>query len=311
MPVLVWLAAASVSAAVPLLWWSLSSSRVPSHAVARNLTGGRATVADVREAVLTHSASERVVRPLMALMAHGSRRLTPAGFLASLERRVILAGLQAQWPLERVLAAKLLLSLAGLGLGTLALSGSGGIRTVLLYGVIITIGFFAPDVILYGRARERQATIQRELPDTLDQMTISVEAGLGFESALTRVARNGHGPLAAELMRTLQEIQVGVDRTSALRRLAARSDVSDLRQFVTAVLQAQEYGIPVARVLRVQADELRTKRSQRAEEAAMKLPVKVVFPLILCILPALFVVIMGPAVIRVSQTLFGNGGLGS
>lgn len=310
MPFHVWLAAAGVGLAVPLLVWAVAGARRPAHAVERNLTGGRAAVADVREAVLSRSASDRVVRPLLASAAAGARRLTPAGLLEGLEQRIVLAGAQTQWPLERVLAAKLLLAFAGGGVGLLYLTGSPGLRWIVGTAVLAAAGFFVPDLLLWSRARERQAVIERELPDTLDQMTISVEAGLGFESALARAGRSGTGPLAAELVRTMQEIQVGVDRASALRRLADRSTVSDLRQFTTAVLQAEQHGIPIARVLRVQADELRTKRSQRAEEAAMKLPVKVVFPLILCILPALFVVILGPAVIRISETLLGEGGLG-
>lgn len=310
MPVQVWISALAVGLAVPLLWWAVAGTRRPAHAVSRNLTGGRMGVADVREAVLTRSATERAVRPMLDAAASGARRLTPVGLLDSLQQRIVLAGKQATWPLERTLAAKLLLGFAGLGVGMLYFVGSPGPRWAIGTVVLAMVGFFVPDLILWGRAQERQKAIERELPDTLDQMTISVEAGLGFESALARAGRGGHGPLAEELVRTLQEIQVGVDRATALRRLSERSTVKDLRHFVVAVLQAEQYGIPIARVLRVQSGELRTKRSQRAEEAAMKLPVKVVFPLILCILPALFVVILGPAVINISRALLGDGALG-
>lgn len=310
MTILVWLSAVAVAASLPLLWWATAGARRPTHAVSRNLTGGRASVADVREAVLSRSATDRAIRPLLHSAAAAARRLTPTGFLASLERRLVLAGQQATWPIERVLAVKLLLAFGTTGLGILYFLGEPGLRWAILTVLLGTAGFFVPDVVLWSRAKERQQTIERELPDTLDQMTISVESGLGFESALARAGRSGTGPLAAELVRTLQEIQVGVDRKAALRRLADRTTVRDLRQFVVSVLQAEQHGIPIARVLRVQADELRTKRSQRAEEAAMKLPVKILFPLIFCILPALFVVILGPAGIRISDAMFGPGGLG-
>jgi tight adherence protein C len=138
----------------------------------------------------------------------------------------------------------------------------------------------------------------------MDQLTISVEAGLGFDAALARVSTAGQGPLAEELRRLLGEIKVGVPRREALRHLLDRTEVQELRHFVLALQQAEEYGLPVARVLRVQAAELRIKRRQRAEEQAMKVPVKIVFPLVLCIFPSLFVVLLGPAVIRVMRTLF-------
>ena len=144
--------------------------------------------------------------------------------------------------------------------------------------------------------QERQQAIQLELPDTLDQMTIAVEAGLGFESAMARAGANGTGPLAEELVRTLQDIAVGQPRREAYLALADRTGVQDLRRFIRAVVQADQYGVSIADVLRTQAQEMRLKRRQRAEEKAMQIPVKVIFPLILCILPTLFIVLLGPAV---------------
>ena len=164
-------------------------------------------------------------------------------------------------------------------------------------------GYLLPDLLLSNAATNRQKRIRLELPDTLDQMTIGVEAGLGFEAAMARAGRSGDGPLAEELVRTLQEVQAGMSRADAMRGLAERNDVAELRQFVLAVRQAETYGIPIAQVLRAQAAELRVKRRQRAEEQAMKLPVKVIFPLVLCILPAIFVVVLGPAAIRVADNI--------
>jgi tight adherence protein C len=171
-----------------------------------------------------------------------------------------------------------------------------------------TLAYFTPDLLVHSRGQERQESIGKALPDTLDQMTIAVEAGLGFETAMARAGRTGTGPLADELVRTLQEVQLGVPRSKAMRNLADRTDQSDLRHFVLAVIQAESYGIPIADVLRTQAAEQRVKRRQRAEEQAMKIPVKIIFPLILCILPTLFIVILGPAAIQVSRSLFGSGG---
>ena len=303
MPLYVILAAAGVALALPLLFWSVASSRGPSGAVARNLSGRTAT--DLRELILERSAGDRTVKPFVASLADKSRRLTPQGFVDALERRIQLAGLQRSWPIERVLAAKLLLGAAGLGIGTLRLLDTVSMGRVLAAAALAGVGYLLPDLLLWSRARERQQTIRRQLADTMDQVTISVEAGLGFEAALARVARSGDGPLPEELTRTLQEMQIGVPRSRALRNLADRTEVSDLRHFVIAVLQAEGYGIPIAQVLRVQSSELRIKRRQHAEEQAMKIPVKVVFPLVLCILPAMFIVIIGPAVVRIGRDLFG------
>jgi tight adherence protein C len=141
------------------------------------------------------------------------------------------------------------------------------------------------------------------LPDTLDQVTVCVEAGLGFEGALARAARSGSGPLADEIVRTMQDIQLGVPRKDALRRLGDRNGVEELRRFVLAVVQAEGYGVPIARVLRLQAAELREKRRQSAEEHAQKIGIKLLFPLVTCILPTVFIVILGPAIIGLMNGL--------
>lgn len=302
-------AALAVAASIPLLWWAVASSQSSTRTASRDLLGApRESTTDLRQAVLTLSATDRAVRPLMAELAQRARRLTPVGWVESLERRLMLAGRPSNWPLERVLAGKLLLGVAGTFFGFLIFIDQRSFKAFLLWMFIAALSYFTPDLLLYSRGTERQKTIRNELPDTLDQMTISVEAGLGFESAMARVAKTGTGPLGEELVRTLQEVQVGVARTQALRNLADRTNVPDLRHFVLAIIQAEGYGIPVADVLRVQAGELRLKRRQRAEERAMKIPVKVIFPLILCILPTLFIVILGPAAIQIGRALFGPNG---
>jgi len=165
-------------------------------------------------------------------------------------------------------------------------------------------GFFLPDLLLYNAGQKRQAHIRTELPDAMDMLTICVEAGLGFDAALAQVARAGSGPLAAELARALQEMQIGKTRTEALRSMAGRTTSPELRAFASALVQAGELGISVASVLREQAKEMRLRRRQWAEEQAQKVPVKILFPLLFCLFPALFVVILGPAAVTITHMFF-------
>jgi tight adherence protein C len=184
--------------------------------------------------------------------------------------------------------------------------GAGPLPIVGIALVLAALGYFAPDLVLYQSAYERQERLQNDLPDALDLLTISVEAGLGFDAALAQVARNTEGPLAEEFFRVLQEMQIGLGRAESFRALAERTNVPDLRSFVTAMVQADVFGIPIANVLRVQAREMRVKRTQRAEERAQKVPVKILFPLIFCILPSLFVIVIGPAGISIVRNFVGK-----
>jgi tight adherence protein C len=159
-------------------------------------------------------------------------------------------------------------------------------------------------MVLYQMAYNRADRMRKELPDALDLLTISVEAGLAFDAAMSQVARQTEGPLAEEFFRVLQEMQIGMGRIDAFKAMAERTDVDDIRTFVTALVQADAFGIPIANVLRIQAKEMRLKRSQRAEEQAQKVPVKILFPLIFCILPTLFIVVIGPAGLQIYHALF-------
>jgi tight adherence protein C len=306
MPAYVYLGAALVSGAVILLLISLRDAGAPAQLVRTNLSNDPGRVTDLRAVVLTQPTRERVVRPMASRLASAARRITPRGFLEALEHRVTLAGVQETWPTERVLAAKVVLAAGGACIGTAKLAADPSGLSFLLLLAATGIGFVVPDALLASRARERQEAIQRELPDVLDQVTICVEAGLGFEAAMMRAATSGSGALANELARTLQDIGLGMSRRAALEELIARTDVADLRHFVLAIRQAERHGVAIANVLRIQADELREKRRQRAEERALKVPVKLVFPLVLCILPSLFVVLLGPAAIRISNSGFGG-----
>ncbi|BCW72294.1 type II secretion system F family protein [Arthrobacter sp. NicSoilB8] len=233
-------------------------------------------------------------------------RLTPAGYIRRLDRLVSLAGRPASLPLGRVLAAKPLLGLLGALLG-LYLSGAGPTPVLKLVGIFVALlGYFIPDLLLYSKGQERQKVMQLELANTLDQMLISVEAGLGFEGAMARAGENGKGPLAEELVRTLQDMQVGRSRRESYLALAERTSIPELRSFVQAVVQADTYGIAVSTVLRIQAKVMRVKRRQRAEEKAMKLPVAILFPLLFFIFPVLFIAILGPAIINAVATFSGQ-----
>jgi tight adherence protein C len=308
------LGAAAVALAVPILLWGLSGiGRKRTQLAQEALVDQERRVVDEHQLRLQQSARKRFVQPLLASIARRARRLTPAGWVSSLERRVRLAGSPANWGVERVLGVKLLLGIAILLVGIFWIAsfsfGGGPLAQTLVRVVAVPllalVAYLLPDLVLRLRGRDRQLAIQTALPDVLDEMTISVEAGLGFDAALHRVVESGRGPLADELQRTLREISIGVPRKQAFRNLVDRTDVPELRHFVFAVTQADQYGLPVALVLKVQSKELRVIRRQRAEERAMKLPVKIVLPLVFCIFPAMFVVLLVPAAIKIYEALFG------
>jgi tight adherence protein C len=225
------------------------------------------------------------------------RALTPERSARRLRHMIDVAGRPARLTMARLLWAKLVLTAVAALVGALEVAGH---RSLMAWGVVLAVvvlAYHVPELVMYGRGQERQKAIARELPDVLDQMTIAVEAGLGFEAALARAASTGRGALAEELVRTLQDVTVGRPRREAYNALVRRTEVTDLKRFISAINQADTYGIAIADVLRIQAEEMRVKRRQRAEEQAMKVPVTVTFPLIVCILPALLIVVAGPAVL--------------
>ena len=202
-----------------------------------------------------------------------------------------------------MLSGKVIGAVAGLvgGLVFQLMLTSPAVKIVIVVGAVV-VGFFAPNLYLYQKSHERADRLQRDLPDAIDLLTISVESGLGFDAALQQVARNTEGPLAEELSRVMREMQIGQGRADALRAMGERTSVGDLRTFVGAMVQADAFGIPVAQVLRVQSAEMRVKRRQRAEEKAQQVPVKITIPLIFCILPTLFIAVMGPAVLSIMDS---------
>ncbi|GAA3515289.1 hypothetical protein GCM10022234_07860 [Aeromicrobium panaciterrae] len=235
--------------------------------------------------------------------ALGALRLvsTPSG-IARLERHLSLAGRNPD-RLPVVLLAKVAAPAIILVFGAIVVPSVGSPLAWLIYVVAIGVSYFAPDIIVHGRAVERQTKMTYDLPDILDQIVISIEAGMGFESALARVGANNHGPLGEEIVRTVQDMSLGMSRRDSYLALASRNDVEDLKRFTKSIVQAEEFGVPISRVVRIQADEMRDKRRQRARETAMKVPVKLLFPMLTCIMPVLFIVILTPAILSLGKVL--------
>jgi Flp pilus assembly protein TadC len=284
MPVIAYIAIAGTVVGVAILIY-LGFAAVPSRA-------------DVVAAVAPPSQAERE-RVERATFAETLAAVIPSGYSGWVQKKIIYAGRAGQWTVGGFFLIRLvvtILALAVLGM-TLAFA-RGPFPTILGIAFTVLLGVL-PEVILTSRADDRQKAILLALPDTLDQMTIAVEAGLGFEAAMAKAAQGGTGPLSDELIRTLQDISIGRSRFDAYAALLTRTSCDDLKRFVRAVQQADRYGIAIADVLRIQAGEMRVKRRQRAEEKAMKVPIKVVFPLVFAILPVLFIVLLFPAVLGI------------
>ena len=257
---------------------------------------------------LEPSFSDRVLFPLLARTQAMGRRLTPEDANDRIREKLDLAGNPSGWTVERVMAGKVVGFAAGLMVSlVVALSMRlGFVPTLAVVVVASLVGYLAPNMYLYQRAHDRAESLQRALPDAIDLLTISVESGLGFDAACAQVSKNTEGPLAQEFARMLQEMQIGRGRSEALRSLAERTSLPDLRSFVSAMVQADAFGIPVGQVLRVQSSEIRVKRRQWAEEQAQKVPVKILVPLIFCILPCLFIAVLGPAGISLMENFSGK-----
>ncbi len=272
-----------------LAWILLTLKSVSGSGIQENLARG------------LEAASSQEKRANFALEKFGIN-IAPDQYMQWLDHKLALAGRPASFPLRRLLGAKLVLGVVGIGIGILLLSSSPAPIMKLIGVVIAVLGYFIPDLLLISKGQERQKAMQLELANTLDQMLISVEAGLGFEGAMAKAGQNGRGPLAQEIVRTLQDMQVGRSRRESYLALASRTNVPELRSFVQAVVQADAYGIAISRVLRTQAKVMRVKRRQRAEEKAMKLPVAILFPLLFFIFPVLFIAILAPAALNAMST---------
>jgi len=251
---------------------------------------------------------ERVLDPL-ARRLHGlGQRLTPDDAAQRMRKSLDVAGNPQGWTVERIIGLKMvgLFGLVIVGVTACLSLGISMAPTLVICLGLALLGYSAPNLWLYQVGSKRDQSIRKNIADSLDLLTISVEAGLGFDAALSRVARNTEGPLAAEFARILQEMQIGKGRSEAMRAAGERTKVPELRGFITAMVQADAFGIPIGQVLRVQSQEMRVKRRQLAEELAQKVPVKILFPLMLFILPTLFIVVMGPAAITAMKAFSGT-----
>lgn len=282
MELVVVLGALSLVGALGLFWWGITAR--PS-AARTNLLAGLPQSADVD------------ARPgWLERLGDRTRRILPRSLVDGLEVNLVQAGHPYGLDLARLLGIKITLAA-----GSFVLLLIGGMPIIGL--VVAGLLYFFPDYWVLSERDKRQAAMEGAMADTVDQLTICVEAGLGFDAALGRVATLNTGPLSDELRRTVSDIQAGVPRAQALRMLGDRAQIAEVRQLVTALLQAQKHGVPMADTLRVQSSEMRTRRTQRTEERAAKLPVKLLFPIVFCFMPVVMIIIAAPAFIRLSDAL--------
>lgn len=246
--------------------------------------------------------------PVIKMSAEGGgiTRYVSTASVAKIDRFLLLAGRPEGWTVARVVMLRLVATALGFLVLYSMVSGGSSLTNWAIGLTAIAIGWFGPVVILQNRAEARQFSIQQELPDVLDQVTISIESGLGFEAAFAHIGERRTGPLADEIVRVVQDMRLGMSRREAYEAMADRTDVEDLRNFVKSIVQAEAYGVSISKVVRTQATEIRFGRRKRAEAAALKVPVKILFPLMTCIFPVLFIVILTPAFISIGAALGGQ-----
>lgn len=298
LPWFIYLAAFAAVSALPVGFWSFNDP-MRRHASAARKNHDRLQAGDARQIALAANRRDRLIAPVIESISARVGVLAPSSVIEKTDKKLRLAGKDGAWTPHRMLAFQVIGLGAGIVLGLMYFAGSrSGMNFIFALSFAFT-GFKLPLLLVTRKGKSRQASIQRDLPDILDQITITVEAGLGFDAALSRVAKESAGALAEELGRTMQDVQLGVEREEAFSGLLDRTDAPDLKQFVTALQQAARLGMPLGKVLRSQSVELRQRRRARAEEKAMKLGVKMTFPTVTCILPALLCAVMGPAVIQI------------
>lgn len=262
-------------------------------------------VENVRDQELLAPMSERALLPVLGGLTNLGRRFTPVGYVDGVRKKFINAGNGSAEAVDRFLAIRVLTVVAVVPIFWFFYIfnpiGLDGMMQFLSFALFFAAAIIGPDTILSRRVAERQYDLRVKLPDILDLLTISVEAGLGFEQALDRTIDAVPGALSDEFGRMLGEVRAGASRSEAMRALDQRTNVPEVRAFVLAILQADTFGVSIGRVLRAQAEEMRIKRRQLAEEKAQKAPVKMLIPMVFCIFPALFVVVIGPAVINIRK----------
>jgi tight adherence protein C len=291
----------AVLALVVYFFASQADEKAVVRASLRQLEGYE--VENVRDKELLNPLKDRAILPAVKGLTDFGRRVTPVGYVDGIRKKFVYAGDGSADAVDRFLAIRVVtIAVAIVGVPLIwqfsGLTGNGRLAVVVLFAMIFILG---PDASLNRRVEARQMDIRRRLPDVLDLLTISVEAGLGFEQALDRTVAAVPGPLSEEFARMLGEVRAGASRSQAMRAMEERSNVMELRSFVLAILQADTFGVSIGRVLRAQADEMRIRRRQMAQEMAQKAPVKMLIPMVFCIFPALFAVVLGPAVINIYE----------
>ena len=300
------LALAGVMGALLLVMWAVTSQLNERAAVRASLEQiGEYDVETVRQADLALPMGARIGRPILEGVVGLGRRFTPAGYAKQSAEKLVHAGKARAEDLDRFLAIRVVtVALVPVAFivffGVLSLDGRLPLAGFVFVALLLILG---PDAQLNRAVEDRKYEIQVQLPDVLDLLTISVEAGLGFEQALDRTINAVPGSLSIEFSRMLGEVRAGASRADAMRAFEQRTGVPEIKSFVLAILQADTFGVSIGRTLRSQADEMRVRRRQLAQERAQKAPVKMLFPMVFCIFPALFVVVLGPAVLSVTETL--------
>ena len=256
-----------------------------------------------RVEVLETGFAERALAPVVRGFGGLAFCFTPQGWNTRVNKRLVRAGWFPRFDANSWAPIRVASVLTGVVLYWFAKDYAEGTQKLMSFLLFAVLGLFGPEAVLTRKVDERKAAVEKDLPDVIDLLVISVEAGLGFEAALGRVVQNVPGELSDEFSRMLQETRVGVSRSEAMKSLADRTDVDDLNSFILAMNQADAFGVSVSRMLRVQADEIRVRRRTRAQERAFAAPVKMVFPLVLCIFPSIFVVLLGPAMIQIYDTI--------
>jgi tight adherence protein C len=246
---------------------------------------------------------DRVFKPGLESLANSFARVLPKSTLTDVQQQLLMAGNPMPYNTFLTLWAVLLLACGSLAF-LLLVSGPGALipNRLGMTVLVLFIGYAFPKTWLKGKVKAKQKVVIKALPDALDLITTCVEAGLGLDAALQRVAEKSEGPLAEELTKMLRDVSMGKLRREAMTEMSERVGVEELSNFITAIIQAEQLGVGIAQVLRVQSDQLRTKRRQRAERQAQEAPIKMIFPLVLFIFPAFLAVILGPAVIRIATT---------
>jgi tight adherence protein C len=260
--------------------------------------------ADEFEQLLAEPFLGRVLRPLGGKALSGIASVLPTNYRDQVRHKLVIGGLAGQYRAEEIITGQILAAAVGFILAVFYATAGGATGGKALAALVIlpAIGAMLPSAWLNRKVAERRDGILRDLPDTLDLLAISVEAGVGFEGAIGIVCEHFDSPLATEFSRTLQEMELGLPRREALQNLKKRTEVPELSNFVLALTQADALGMPIGRVLKTQASEMRSKRRQWAREKAAKLPVKILFPLILFIFPTIFVIVLGPAAAQIMNS---------